>query len=402
MLWRYAVIFSLLFTSGFSYLITENNYTQQQQVIKSLDIDTSFLRDPILFSMKDDVNLYRTRHFLGILERGYQFVPILRQMIAEAGIPDAFLYLAMAESNFSARAYSSARAVGLWQFMPYTGRKFGLRIDTYVDERRDPIKSTQAAISFLEYLYEDFGKWYLAAMAYNCGEGRVRQAISRAGTDDLSVLLDPAKKYVPRETRNYIRKILTMAHLSSNADFIIGHDSDYLLNQGSSATFAPVVVPGGTTLESVAKSINLPLKVVREYNIHLNYFFTPPNVKEYVIYIPYDKKSVFAQHFTPTKNSETFYVHVVERGDSLYAIGKQYGISYKVIKDFNNLSSNTLRINQKLIVPVARPTKRHYVVQSGDTLGRISERFNVSLNDLMRVNNMETTIIHPGGKIVLP
>ena len=402
MMWRFMLALFLCTNTLFAYLVTENNYTQQQRVLKSLDIDTSFLNDPILLSMRDDLDRYRTRHFLNILERGYQFVPILRQMIADAGIPDAFLYLAMTESNFSARAYSSARAVGLWQFMPFTGKRFGLTIDEYVDERRDPIKSTEAAIRLLQHLHGEFGKWYLAAMAYNCGDGCMRRAIERAQTDDLRVLLDPEKRYVPLETRNYIRKILTMAHLSSSADFIIGHDGDHLMNQGSSFTYTPVNVPGGTTLEAIAKSIGLPAKVVKEYNVHLNYFFTPPNVKEYVVYIPYDKKALFVQNFKPSDGAEAFYVHVVKKGDSLHAIGRQYGIAYKIIKDFNNLSTNTLRINQKLIVPVVKPTKKHYVVQQGDTLASISKRFNVSLNELMRANNLESSVIHPGGRIAIP
>ncbi|NLC28006.1 MAG: transglycosylase SLT domain-containing protein, partial [Campylobacteraceae bacterium] len=333
---------SLAWTTAFGFLITENNYSQKDRVLKSLDVDTSFLKDPALLSMQGDVDLYRTKHFLNILERGYMFAPALRQMITNAGIPDAFLYLAMAESNFSAKAYSSARAVGLWQFMPYTGRKFGLRIDEYVDERRDPIKSTKAAIKFLQYLHDDFGKWYLAAMAYNCGEGRVRRAISEAGSDDLAILLDPVKKYVPLETRNYIRKILTMAHLSSDADFLLSHDGEYLMNQGSSFSFAAVTVPGGTTLADISRSVGLPISVIKEYNIHLNYFFTPPNVKEYEVYIPYDKRAAFNQNFKPTDGSSSFYVHIVTKGDSLYEIGKKYGIDYKVIKDYNHLKSNLL------------------------------------------------------------
>lgn len=402
MLGRLVAVAALSWTACFGFLITENNYTQQAHVLKSLDVDPSFLKDTLFLSMKDDANRYRTKHFLNILERGYMFAPALRQMIADAGIPDVFLYLAMAESNFSAKAYSSARAVGLWQFMPYTGRKFGLRIDTYVDERRDPIKSTKAAIKFLQYLYDQFGKWYLAAMAYNCGEGRLQRAIKRAGTDDLNVLLDPKKKYVPLETRRYIRKILTMAHLSKSTDFLVGHDGEYLLNQGSSFSFASVKVPGGTTLADVAKSVGLPLKVIKEYNIHLNYFFTPPDVKEYEIYIPYDKKAAFAQNFKPSKNSGSFYVHVVKKGESLYELGRRYGVAYKIIKDFNNLTSNILRINQKIVIPVLKRAKKEYIVRHGDTLGAISRRFNVSLKALMQANNLTSTNIYPGGKIVIP
>lgn len=402
MVGRLIVTAALSLTTCFGFLITENNYTQQAHVLKSLDVEPSFLKDTQFLSMRDDVDMYRTKHFLSILERGYMFAPALRQMIAEAGIPDAFLYLAMVESNFSVRAYSSARAVGLWQFMPYTGRKFGLRIDSYVDERRDPIKSTKAAIAFLQYLHDEFGKWYLAAMAYNCGEGRVRKAIERAGTDELTILLDPNKKYIPLETRKYIRKILTMAHLSKSTDFLVGHDGGYLLNQGSSFSFAPVVVPGGTTLESVAKSVGLPVAVIKDYNVHLNYFFIPPNVKEYEIYIPYDKKAAFTQNFKPTEGAGAFYVHVIKRGDSLYELGKKYGVSYKVIKDFNNLSSNLLRINQKLIIPVLKPTSKQYIIRQGDTLGAISRRFKVSIEALMQANNMKSTNIYPGGKIVIP
>ena len=148
MVGRVLLFISLTCSMLFGYLITENNFAQQERVLKSLDINTSFLKDPILLSMSDDVGLYRTKHFLSILDRGYIFAPALRQMIAEASIPEAFLYLAMAESNFSARAYSKARAVGLWQFMPYTAKKFGLKIDEYVDERRDPVNTTKAAIKY--------------------------------------------------------------------------------------------------------------------------------------------------------------------------------------------------------------------------------------------------------------
>ena len=402
MIRRGIVLLLLWASSSFAYLITETNFVEQNRVLKSLDIDASFLKDPTFLSMKDDVDRYRTKNFLAVLERGYEFVPILRQMIKQADIPDAFLYMAMAESNFSARAYSKAKASGLWQFMPYTAKKFGLTIDMYVDERRDPIKSTEAAIQYLKYLYSHFGKWYLAAMAYNCGEGRVLKAIKEAKTDDLSILLNPRKKYLPRETREYIRKILTMAHMSGSADFIIGNDADYLMNQGSSLTLSRIEVPGGTTLSDVAESVGLPLKVIQEYNSHLNYFFTPPWVESYHLYLPYDKQIAFKQNFKPDETNGKFYVHVVERGDSLHKISKKYGVNYKIIKDFNRLKSNFLSLRQRLIVPVLKPKIDHYVIQKGDTLGDISARYKVSLSDLMQANKMKNEMIQPGVKLVIP
>lgn len=392
----------LLSQSAFAFLNTVSTYDDQAKVLKSLDIDSTFLTDSTFIRMKEDADRSRTRHFLRVLENGHRFIPVLRNMIDQAQIPDAFLYLAMAESNFIPSAYSSARAVGIWQFMPYTGRKFGLKINLYVDERRDPVKSTQAAIKYLKYLHDRFGKWYLAAIAYNCGEGRLSRAIKRAGTDDLSVLLDWRKKYIPRESRTYIRKIMMMEHVSNNADFILRNDVEYLMNRGNSHTFSTVKVRGGTALDSVAESIGMSYKELKSYNPHLRYGFVPPSNEDYHIYIPYGKESLYKKNFDNSKSKGRFYVHQIKKGDSLYSIGKRYGVSYKLIKDFNNLRSNVLQINQKLIIPVLKPKNQSYVIKSGDTMGDISRRFNVSIGNLMKVNDKKSALIRPGERLVIP
>jgi membrane-bound lytic murein transglycosylase D len=399
---RIFFIIILLYQGLFAFFSTQNNYQEQVRVLKSLDIESTFLTDPVFLSMKEDLNVYKTKHFLKVLENGHRFVPVLRRMISEAGIPDAFLYLAMVESNFTPTAYSSARAVGLWQFMPYTAKKFGLNIDLYVDERRDPIKSTEAAITYLKYLHQRFGKWYLAAIAYNCGEGRVREAIRRAGTDDLATLLIKNKKYIPRESRLYIRKIMYMQYLSTSTDFIVENDAGYLMNRGSTNTFSKVLVKGGTTLDEVASSIDISLNELRSYNHHLTYGFAPPVNDSYHIYIPYDKQTDFRQKFDNTKSNGRFYVHTVKSGDSLYSLGKKYGVNYKLIKDFNKLKSNLLSINKNLVIPVVKPRSRNYTIQSGDTIGKISQKFDISVAMILEVNNKKNTMIFPGEKIVIP
>lgn len=399
---RSILIFFLLIQSANAFLSTETNYQEQAKVLKSLDIEPTFLTDLLFITMKEDSDRYRTRHFLNVLENGNRFIPVLQNMIKEAGIPDAFLYLAMAESNFAPNAYSKAKAVGIWQFMPYTGKKFGLTIDLYVDERRDPIKSTKAAITYLKYLHKRFGKWYLAAIAYNCGEGRLSRAIKRAGTDNLAVLLDKNKKYIPRESRIYIRKIMMMEHLSNSTDFILGHDADYLMNRGTTYTFAKVTVKGGTTLSNVADSVGMSYKELKSYNPHLRYGFVPPKKGTYDIYLPYGKHTIFEQNFDPNKDNGRFYVHSIKRGDSLYSIGKKYGVSYKIIKDFNNLKSNTLRINKKLVIPVLKPKTRQYTIKSGDTIGNISRKFNVTINSIMKINNKKNSQIIIGERLVIP
>lgn len=400
----FRVLFLILFLYQglFAFLSTQSNYEEQARVLNSLDIDSTFLTDSVFIKMKEDVNRYKTKHFLKVLENGHRFIPVLRSMITEAGIPSAFLYLAMAESHFTPTAYSKARAVGLWQFMPYAARKFGLKIDLYVDERRDPIKSTKAAIKYLKYLHAKFGKWYLAAMAYNCGEGRVQRAIKRAGTDELATLLIQRKKYVPRETRLYIRKIMMMQHLSTSTDFIVGNDAGYLMNRGSTKTFSKVLVKGGTTLSAVAQSIGISDKEIKLYNYHLRYGFTPPRLKEYHLYIPYSKKTLFEQKFDNSKQRGKFYVHKIKKGDSLYSIGKRYGVGYRVIKDFNRLKSNVLRINRKLIIPVVKAHNRSYIIKKGDTLGKISRKYNIAINTLLKVNKKKNSVIVPGEKLVIP
>ncbi len=392
----------LVWQFSWGLLTMEDDYTKEIQILKSLDIDIAFLKDPVFLSMKNNIGIYKTKHFLRVLEDGKTFIPVIRQMITKAGIPKAFLYLAMAESNFSAKARSRSRAVGLWQFMPKTAKLLGLKVDRYIDERKDPIKSTKIAIKYLKFLHKRFGKWYLAAIAYNCGEGKLSRIIKKLGSDDLNLLLDGRKKYLPKESRMYIRKIVMMANLSNDEDFIAENNADHLMNRGSTFALATVDVKGGVSLSSIGESIHLSAKTLKEYNPQLKYYFTPPYDKKYTIYIPYNKYSLFQKNYKPTKNNRKFYVYFIKRGDSLYKIGKKFGISYKVIKDFNHLKSNFLKLGKKLIIPSTGPRFVKYTIKRGDTLSLISKKFKVKIKKIMQANNMKNSLLKPGEKIVIP
>ncbi len=396
------LILILFFKSGYAFLITQNNYKEQVLVLKKFDIDSSFLRDMQLISMKENINRYKTKHFLRVLSDGNRFVPYLRKLINESNIPEAFLYMAMAESNFTPDAYSKSRASGMWQFMPYTAKKFGLKINSYLDERRDPVKSTIAAIKYLKYLHKIFGKWYLAALAYNCGEGRVLRAIKKAKTDNLEILLNPNKKYLPHESRMYIRKILMMQNMANNPDFILENNSGYLLNQGSAETFSKVFVKQGTSLSSIASSIGISLKELKIYNPQLKYYFVPPKIGKYTIYIPYGKQMAFKQNFKPKKSIGRFYVYRVKRGDSLHKIGRRYGISYRVLREYNHLKTNRLHIRQSLIIPSLRPVMISYIIKKGDAIGKISRKFKVAMNKIIKINHKKNSMIKIGEKLVIP
>jgi len=151
----------------------EINKLDEIRILDSLNINASFLNDPKYIKMKNNINELKTSYFLKALKKGSIFMPNLHELLGESDIPDTFLYMAMVESKFRADVKSNRNAAGLWQIMPATAKRFKLEINSNIDERLDPIKSTKAAIKYLEYLHKRFGKWYLAAIAYNCGEGRV-------------------------------------------------------------------------------------------------------------------------------------------------------------------------------------------------------------------------------------
>jgi len=388
--------------SSWAFLTMQDNYAKEIRILKSFDIAPTFLKDSVFISMQDRLDKYRTKHFLRTLENGYTFVPILTKMITKNKIPKAFLYLAMVESGFSVEAKSKTKAVGLWQFMPQTAKILGLKINRYIDERRDPIKSTKVAIKYLKYLHARFGKWYLAALAYNCGEGTLSRAIKRAGTDKLSVLINNKKRYLPKESRMYLRKIITMANLSNNEDFMVENNAGHLMNRGNYSSLVTVKVKGGVSLQKIADSMKISSKELKNYNPQLKYYFTPPYNKKYSIYIPCQKYLDFIRRYKPSKVNRRFYSYSVRKGDSLYLIGKKFGISYKIIKDFNHLKSNFLSLHKKLIIPSTKPLFVKYIIKRGDTLSFIAKKFKVKVKKIMEANNMKNTFLKLGRKIVIP
>lgn len=340
----------LLLSANLSYL---TNQTNEIAILESFDIEASFLYDPIMNNMRNSQrDIYSDEKFLQVMEEATLFIPAIKNILTKYNIPPEFLFLAMAESSFSTKAYSVKRASGLWQFMPETAKLYGLKIDQYVDERRDVIKSTEAAAKYLSKLYQKFGKWYLAAIAYNCGDGRLSRAIKNANSDELSVLLNPEKQYIPKESRFYIRKIVSLAMIGNDEQFLLNGEYEYLLNRANANSISAVNVPRGESLTRISSLINIPLEDLQKLNRHLKHDFAPPYMKDYNIYIPYIKLSEFKQKYFEEKINKFYKVHIVEKGDSLYTISKKYNVSRVAIKDFNELKGDKLSLNQKLIIPI--------------------------------------------------
>lgn len=405
-------MFKLLFTLFFPIVLLanltyESNYNKELVVLDSFDIEPSFLYDPIMNKMRNkNGSLSKSRHFFQTMNSAYIFIPAIKSRLTKYNVPQEFLYLAMAESNFSTEAYSKKRAAGLWQFMPQTGRVYNLKIDEYVDERRDLIKSTEAAAQYLSSLHKRFGKWYLAAIAYNCGGGRLNRAIRKAGSDELSVLLDEDKKYIPKESRYYIRKIVALALIGSDEQYMLSSEYEHLLNRANAYSLSTVKLSSGESLQRVAKILDMPMEELKKLNQHLKYDFVPPYAKEYDIYIPYIKLAEFKQNYYEEPMKNLYKIHTVTRGENLSYIGKRYGVSYRVIKDFNNLKSNKLKLKQKLVIPITKNSRsikqkrqNYYMVKRGDSLESISKMYKVSIENLKVQNKLHSSLIKIGDRL---
>jgi len=393
----------LLPTLLFGALTFDTNYNGEARILRSFDLPISFLNDPDLQKIiKEKRKQYKHKHFFKSLDEAYLFIPMIKEVMADSDIPSEFLFLAMAESGFSLEAYSRKKASGLWQFMPKTGRLYGLQINDYVDERRDLVKSTEAAVKYLGMLHDRFGKWYLAAIAYNCGEGRLARAIQKAGTDDIEVLLDEKQKYLPPESRRYIRKIIALTFLASDEDFMINQEYAYMLNRANAYSIACVKVARGERLSRVAKLLHIPTYKLTALNRHLKYDFVPPSAQQYDIYIPYVKLSEFRQTYKPEPMENFYVLHKIKHGDTLFGIGKKYHVSYSLIKDFNHLSSSRLHIGQKLVIPVSKPLELRsgkYTVQTGDSLEKIAKKFETTISHLKKINHLDNNVIRIGDRL---
>ncbi|MDQ7045878.1 MAG: transglycosylase SLT domain-containing protein [Sulfurimonas sp.] len=393
----------------FANLRYESNHNKELAILESFDIEPSFLHDPLMNEIRNNrSNLNKNKHFFTAMDNAYIFIPAIKSLLNKNDIPQEFLYLAMAESNFKTKAYSKKKASGLWQFMPRTGKRYNLKINEYVDERRDLIKSTKAASEYLSSLHKRFGKWYLAAIAYNCGGGRLNHAIKKAGSDSLAVLLDSEKKYIPRESRNYIRKIVALALVGSDEQFMLKGEYEYLLNRANAYSVATINVPGGESLKRLASVLQMPIEDLQQLNRHLKYDFVPPYSNGYNIYIPYLKLAEFKQNYTQTQMKNIYKIHIVSSGDNLSYIGQKYGVAYKLIKDFNKLKNSKLRLKQKLIIPIDNSAKAkkistnfYYMVKRGDSLESISRAKKVSIKNIKTYNHINGSLIKIGERLKL-
>ncbi len=230
------------------------------------------------------------------LEQSGRYVPMIHRELRARGMPEDLVYLAFIESGFSPDAYSRTRAVGLWQFMEGTGRELGLSVTPYVDQRRDPIAATDAALDFLKDLHNQFGSWWLAAAAYNCGPNRVarvlREVTGKSKGDDETYWL--ISSHLPKETQDYVPLLLAAGEIAKDPTRFGFDDLDY----HAPLRFDSVKVPGGTRLATVSRATGADSALVRQLNPHYVRSVTPPvKASEWIVRIPQGLTQAFAANF---------------------------------------------------------------------------------------------------------
>ena len=348
------------------------------------------------------------KHYARWLARSTRVRPLMYERLDAAGAPRDLVYLSMIESGYSTHAYSRAAAVGLWQFISSTGRMYDLRVDWWVDERRDPYAATDAAIHFLTDLEKKHGHWYLAWAGYNGGPARVSRGVRNHGTTDFWTLVD--KNAFPAETDNFVPKIIAAA--------IIGHHPERYGFTGiefqEPVSLEPVDVGPNISLDVLAKCAGVSVEDMQNANPHLRRFATPPSPDNTRIYVPQGQRTSFlaALADVPPEERISFQRHKVAKGETLGRIAQKYGVTVQELQDVNRIrNANRIYVGMELVVPVQgmptgasvtlassaggnssasapRSTKVTHVVQRGQSLSTIAARYGVSTADLMRWNKI--------------
>jgi peptidoglycan lytic transglycosylase D len=347
------------------------------------------------------LNFFQTPRGKAIVENGLRrsgrYRAMISRVLRQEGLPQDLIYLAQAESAFQPLALSRAGARGIWQFVAYRGKEYGLQHTWWVDERQDPEKATRAAAQHLRDLYSMFGDWYLAMAAYNCGPGNVQKAIERTGYADFWQLY--RRNALPRETKNYVPIIIALTLIAKDAaHYGIDVDPDPPVP-------TDVVKPGRPIdLRLVAETIDTDVDTLRALNPSL-LRLTTPNDPNFELHLPKGTAEKFSAEIAdiPPDKWVSWRRHRVEPGETLSGIARKYHVTAQAIAAANSLEKNEeLDPGEKLIIPATRPaneTRRHlvrYRVRRGDTLEGIADRFSLSGEEIRKWNHLRTPRVRRG------
>jgi membrane-bound lytic murein transglycosylase D len=381
-------------------------------------------------------------HFINYTQRAGRYAPVLSKIMADNGLPRDLIYLAMAESGFQNHARSWAKAVGPWQFMPYTGKKFGLNIDWYVDERRDPLKASIAAANYLKTLYNLFGSWELATAGYNAGEGKIGRAIRMYHTKDFWEISQG--RYLRPETKNYVPKIMALAIIGKNLN-VFGFNE---INFEKCLDYEEIMVKGNADLYEVSEVLELDFEEVKRYNPEIVRWQTPPYMDTYPLRVPVGAKEAW-DDFKDKDSvvSDSYKTYVPSKRSSFQHISKKFKVPVEVLSSLNpdlsehDLSPRTIvylpfredhSLNASMYSDIYEKSSRKssrrrgysrsissvrgqrggkyikhpsvfYTVRKGDTLWRVAQRTGVPMSTIIRTNRhiIKRRMILPGDRLAI-
>ncbi|HSB06879.1 MAG TPA: LysM peptidoglycan-binding domain-containing protein [Thermodesulfobacteriota bacterium] len=351
--------------------------------------------------------------FSNWLARSEKYIPFMRNVLRENGLPEDLVYLALIESGFNPYAYSRSKASGPWQFIYLTGRRYGLKANWWIDERRDPEKSTIAAAKYLKDLYDMFECWYLAAAGYNAGEYKIATAMKRYRTEDFWELTK--YRFLKQETKDYVPQMIAAALIAKDPEAYGFTEIEYQ----EPLRYEKVKVPALMDLQLIAKTAEIAVEELKDLNPELLRWCTPADDPEYEIKIPYGKRDVFLKNFETLQpiDKSLFRTHIVKKGETLPRIARLYRVEIDPLLEINRIKKTSrLFPGMNLLIPIpksqdVKPTVKPkktdgeaqdsksqemiYMIKKGDSLWSISSELGINIGALSRWNDL-----HPEKKLM--